>query len=125
MYQRTLARIHFWLSMVGVNVTFFAMLLLGYLGMPRRYATYEMSVGPVEVLTALHQLTTLGAVIITFAQLVWLYNMLTSWVEGPEAGPDPWDLEAAGIRSGEWRWFERTRQPALADGGEETEDGGD
>src|SRR6056297_1846948 len=40
MYQTQLARWHFWLTMIGTNVTFFALLLLGYGGMPRRYATY-------------------------------------------------------------------------------------
>jgi len=120
MYQRTLARWHFWLSMVGVNVTFFAMLLLGYLGMPRRYATYSVTVGPLELLTVLHQAATVGAVIITFAQIVWLYNMVTSWLEGPAADSDPWALGEDGLRSGEWEWFRRKR--AIADGGEESED---
>ncbi|MFB6130041.1 MAG: cbb3-type cytochrome c oxidase subunit I, partial [Salinigranum sp.] len=52
MYQRTLAKWHFWLWMVGNQVTFFAMILLGYGGMPRRYATY------LPKFTTLHQVAT-------------------------------------------------------------------
>jgi len=111
MYQRTLAKWHFWLSMVGVNVTFFAMIILGYGGMPRRYATY------LPQFTSLHQIATLGAVIITIGQLIWLYNMLTSWMEGPKADPDPWDLDGTRLKTAEWQWFEQKRELAIADGG--------
>jgi cytochrome c oxidase subunit 1 len=121
MYQKTLAKWHFWLSMLGVNITFFAMLLMGYLGMPRRYATYDLTVGPLNVLTTLHQAATLGAVIITVAQIIWLYNMVTSWLEGPRVpDADPWNLKENGLRTAEWAWFEQKRETALADGGEES-----
>src|SRR6056297_1894291 len=55
MYGRTLGKWHFWLSMIGTNLTFFAMLLLGYLEMPRRYATYEFdpAVAPLDAITIL------------------------------------------------------------------------
>jgi cytochrome c oxidase subunit 1 len=123
MYQKTLAKAHFWLSMLGVNITFFAMLLMGYLGMPRRYATYDLTIGPIDVLTTLHQSATLGAVIITVAQLIWLYNMVTSWLEGPRVPTaDPWNLEENGLRTPEWAWFEEKRETALADGGEEADE---
>jgi len=123
MYQETLAKAHFWLSMLGVNITFFAMLVMGYLGMPRRYATYDLTIGPVNALTALHQATTLGAVIITVAQIIWFYNMVTSWLEGPRVrNADPWNLEENGVRTAEWVWFEEKRETALADGGEESDE---
>ncbi|WP_049917040.1 cytochrome c oxidase subunit I [Halogeometricum pallidum] len=117
MYQRTLAKWHFWLSNIGVNITFFAMILLGYGGMPRRYATY------LPQFTSLHQITTLGAVIISVAQIIWFYNMVTSWLEGkrvPDA--DPWDLKESGLYTAEWAWFERKRETALADGGENSDE---
>ena len=125
MYQKTIAKMHFWLSMIGVNITFFAMLLLGYLGMPRRYASYSVTVGPIDLLTVLHQATTVGAVIITLAQIIWLYNMVTSWMEGPVVSDaDPWNLEESGLRTREWEWFEQKQETdlAVADGGEETDE---
>jgi cytochrome c oxidase subunit 1 len=108
MYQRTLAKWHFWLSMVGVNVTFFAMLLLGYLGMPRRYATYQFGeFAPLEQVTNFHVIATAGALIILFGQIIWLWNMVESYLEGPEiTDGDPWDLKETGQFSREFQWFE-------------------
>ena len=117
MYQKTLGKAHFWLSMIGTNVTFFAMILLGYGGMPRRYATY------LPEFATLHQAATLGAVFITVAQLVWLFNMVQSYTEGRriEDG-DPWNLADYGLKTAEWEWLERRRATALADGGEDRDD---
>jgi cytochrome c oxidase subunit 1 len=126
MYQKTLAKWHFWLSEIGVSITFFAMLLLGYLGMPRRYATYEFSgaIAPLAQITTLHQVATVGAFIILFGQIIWLWNMTQSYIEGPvvEDG-DPWDLKETGQHSREFQWFEEELTAdedslALTDGGE-------
>jgi cytochrome c oxidase subunit 1 len=118
MYQRTLAKWHFWLSMIGTNVTFFAMLLLGYLGMPRRYATYQFdgAIAPLAQVTTLHQLATVGAFVLGFAQLVWLWNMVESAREGPRVEDgDPWDLKDDGMFTREFQWFEAEK--LAADGG--------
>ena len=117
MYQKTLAKWHFWLSMVGSNVTFLAMLLLGYGGMPRRYATY------LPQFTDMHVIATVGAFIMGFGQLVFVYNIVTSWLEGPEVeDSDPWALEEDGLKTKDWAWFERKRETALTDGGDEDGD---
>jgi cytochrome c oxidase subunit 1 len=118
MYQTKLAHAHFWLSMVGTNVTFFPMVMLGYGGMPRRYAGYDLSVGPVSYFTDLHQIATFGAVLLAVGQLAFVWNVVTSWLEGPEVGSDPWDLEAHDQRTNEWHWRERQRDTpvAVADG---------
>jgi cytochrome c oxidase subunit 1 len=121
MYQKTLAKWHFWLTMIGSNVTFIAMLLLGYGGMPRRYATY------LPQFTNLHVVATVGAFIMGFGQLIFVYNLVVSWLEGRrvESG-DPWDLEDNGMKTKEWAWFERKRETAITDGGDEAvTDGGE
>ncbi|WP_368280868.1 cytochrome c oxidase subunit I [Halorussus rarus] len=127
MYQRTLAKWHFWLSMIGSNVTFFAMILLGYGGMPRRYATYVFNNAElVSMFTNLHLIATVGAFIMGFGQLIFVYNLVTSWLEGPRVrSGDPWDLEDDGLKTKEWAWFERKRENsvAVADGGESLEEG--
>jgi cytochrome c oxidase subunit 1 len=123
MYQRTLGKWHFWLTLLGTNVTFFAMLLLGYLGMPRRYATYtfDATIAPLAQVTSLHQIATVGAVFILFGQLIWLWNMLQSYYEGPtvEDG-DPWGLKDDGMFSREFQWFEA--RLTATDGGEPSDD---
>ena len=127
MYQRTLGKMHFWASMIGTNVTFFAMLALGYLGMPRRYATYEFNpaLAPLDWIQLLHVAATLGAFILAFGQIIWVYNFVVSWLEGPDAGDDPWNLERDGMLGNEFEWHQRRRASAVTDGGEEVAtDGG-
>jgi len=112
MYQRRLGKIHFWLWLVGSNVTFLAMILLGYGGMPRRYATY------LPQFATLHQVASVGALLMFVGGLVWVYNFVVSWLEGPRVeDADPWNLKDNGLRTNEWAWFERKRETALADGG--------
>jgi cytochrome c oxidase subunit 1 len=114
MYQKTLGKAHFWLSMVGTNVTFFAMILLGYGGMPRRYATY------LPEFATLHQVATVGALIIFVGQLIWVWNFFNSWLEGPKVEDgDPWNLDEYDLKTAEWEWYERKIETAIADGGEE------
>jgi len=114
MYQRTLGKAHFWLSMVGTNLTFFAMILLGYGGMPRRYASY------LPEFATMHQLATVGALILLVGQIIFVWNFVSSWLEGPRVEDgDPWNLRESGLYTSEWDWYEKKLQTAIADGGEE------
>ncbi|QCC49324.1 cbb3-type cytochrome c oxidase subunit I [Halobellus limi] len=125
MYQRTLGKWHFWLSMVGTNLTFFPMIFLGYGGMPRRYAGYDLTVGPVAYFADLHRLATLGVFVLAVGQLIFVWNLVSSWLEGAEIDDgDPWNLARDGLLTNEWQWFADTRQTALVDGGTEHVGGG-
>ena len=94
------------------------MIILGYEGMPRRYATYQATVGPIELFTLMHQLATVGALVLTVGQLIFVWNLVQSWLEGPEVDDgDPWDLDEYGQRTREWDWFGRKQETALPDGG--------
>jgi len=124
MYQRRLGKWHFWLSMVGTNITFFAMLFLGYLGMPRRYATYEFNetIAPLTLDTLAHQAATVGAIILLLGQLIFVWNLVQSWLEAPELeDPDPWDLKETDQHGREFQWHERRQETAITDGGEPEE----
>ena len=101
-YDPTLARAHFWLTTLGVAVAFLTMLALGAAGLPRRMATYPAR------FAGFQQVITLGAFLIGFAQVLWLWNMVVSWRSGPvvESG-DVWNLEENGGVTREWRAFER------------------
>ena len=122
MYQRTLAKWHFWLTMLGTNLTFFPMILLGYAGMPRRYATYDVSIGPLELFSLLHQLATVGAFVLAIGQIIFVWNLVQSWLEGPNVEDgDPWNLRegTTNLFTREWDWHERRLETAVADGGQD------
>jgi cytochrome c oxidase subunit 1 len=122
MYQPRLGKFHFWLTMIGTNLTFFPMIVLGHAGMPRRYATYDVAVGPVELFTVLHQLATVGVFVLAFGQLVFVWNVAQSWSEGRTVDEvDPWDLEHSDQLTKEWEWFDRRITTTVPDGGPDTD----
>ncbi len=82
-----LGQIHFWLMLIGVNLTFFSMHILGLLGMPRRIYTYPANFGWDEI----NLLQTIGAYILGIAIMVFFVNLIVSLRNGKEAGDDPWD----------------------------------
>jgi cytochrome c oxidase subunit I len=82
-----LGQVHFWLMLIGVNLTFFPMHILGLLGMPRRIYTYPGNLGWND----LNLLATIGAFTIATAILVFLWNFVISLRSGQPAGTDPWD----------------------------------
>ncbi len=87
MLNDTLGKIHFWLFLIGFNVTFFPQHILGNNGMPRRIYTY-----PADAMWGFeNMLGTAGALIMGSATLIFAYNMFVSFKKGEEAGNDPWD----------------------------------
>ena len=87
MFDERLAKVHFWLMLIGFNMTFFPMHQLGLDGMPRRYADYAAGTGwqPLNVLA------TVGSFIMALSILVFLINFFKTLRSGPPAGDDPWD----------------------------------
>jgi cytochrome c oxidase subunit 1 len=84
-----LGKIHFVLTFLAFNGTFFLMHIVGMHGQPRRYAdytTYELFRG----LVPLNQFMTYSAFILGLSQLIFAYNFLASLVIGPRAGDNPW-----------------------------------
>ena len=84
MYNERLGKLHFWLTFVGFNLTFFPMHLIGMEGMPRRVADYAPKFASLNMFISLASFG-LGA-----SSLVFLYNMITSWRSGPIAPSNPW-----------------------------------
>ena len=82
-----LGQVQFWLMLIGVNLTFFPMHILGLLGMPRRIYTYPDNLGWNEM----NLLETVGAFILAVAILVFIWNFVTTLRNGEAAGDDPWD----------------------------------
>ncbi len=80
------AKVHFWLLVVGFNLTFLPQHELGLRGMPRRVVTY----GAGDHLTFLNRLSTAGAFLVGMSTLPFLWNLWVSWRKPIVAGDDPW-----------------------------------
>jgi cytochrome c oxidase subunit I len=87
MLSEKLGKWHFWLFLIGFHLTFDFMHIPGLEGMPRRIYTYEADRGWMMW----NLIVSSGAIFQTIATLLFVYNMIWSYFNGPEAGPDPWD----------------------------------
>ncbi len=87
MLDERLGRAHFWLMVVGFNLTFFMQHFLGLIGMPRRVYTYP----DVPGWGTLNMVSTVGAVVMGLSVLVFVANVVVSLRRGQPAGDNPWD----------------------------------
>ena len=87
MLNERLGQIHFWLTFIAMNLTFFPMHFSGMLGMPRRIYTYEADRG----WGVFNMICTVGVVFQAVAILIFLWNIARSLAKGRIAGNDPWD----------------------------------
>ena len=86
LYSESLGSWHFWLLIVGFNLTFFPMHILGLMGMQRRIATYPVETG----FLPWNLIETVGAFLMGISILIFIWNIWASWRNGPVAGNDPW-----------------------------------
>jgi cytochrome c oxidase subunit I len=80
-------KIHFWLTVVGFNLTFFVQHILGMLGMPRRVFTYP----DLPHWGTLNMISTVGAFLLLVSVLVLLGNVAVTLRRGERAGANPWE----------------------------------
>ena len=69
MYNETIAKLHFWVIFVGVNLMFFPQHFLGLAGMPRRYIDYP------EVYAGWNQISSWGSYLSAIGVLIFLYGV--------------------------------------------------
>jgi cytochrome c oxidase subunit I len=93
MYNEWLAKLHFWLLFVGINVTFFPQHFLGLAGMPRRYVDYP------DAYWQWNFVSSIGAYIAGVATLVFLYTVYEAFAAKRVAGDNPWGVGATTL---EW-----------------------
>jgi cytochrome c oxidase subunit 1 len=91
LYPDGWARLAAAIIFIGFNLTFFPQYMVGYLGMPRRYAIY-----PPEF-QVLNVMSSAGASILAVGYAIPLVYMIWSMRYGPVAGPNPW-----GAKGLEW-----------------------
>jgi len=87
MLNERLGNWHFWLTFVGMNLTFMPMHWSGLLGMPRRTWVYDSGQG----LEIWNQMSSWGAYLQAVAVIVGFWNLWRSRSRGEVAGHNPWN----------------------------------
>ncbi len=87
MLSELLGKWHFWSMLIGFNLAFGPMHILGLNGMPRRTYRYPEGLG----WEFWNGMATLGTVLIAISFLVFTWNLIRSLRHGEPSGPDPWD----------------------------------
>ncbi len=83
-------KVHFWLTFVGSYGVFWTMHYLGFMGMPRRYYSYDSYQFLPPDMHTLQMIITISALIVGAAQLIFTVNFLAAWLRGKKAPDNPW-----------------------------------
>ena len=89
MMNETLGKIHFFLTFIFLNGTFFTMHILGAVGFPRRLADpyhYETF----RHLLPMNQFMTICAIGMVAVQVIFAFNFIVSMFTGRKVGRNPW-----------------------------------
>jgi cytochrome c oxidase subunit I len=91
MLNDTLGHIHFWITFVGSYAIYYPMHYLGFMGVPRRYYAIEGTNFIPASAQTLNEAITIAALIVGAAQILFLYNLITSYFRGRPSGGNPWN----------------------------------
>jgi cytochrome c oxidase subunit I len=84
MYAEGWGKLHFWLTFIGANLTFFPMHPLGLQGMLRRISSYAPQYEGWNVIASV------GAFLLGISTLPFVVNVIVSCFLGKAAGSNPW-----------------------------------
>jgi cytochrome c oxidase subunit 1 len=85
MYDEKLGKLHFWLTAIFFNITFFPQHFLGLAGMPRRIPDYALQ------FTEFNVMSSIGAFGLGFSQLLLVYVVVKCVRGGEKASAEVWD----------------------------------
>jgi len=85
-YPEVLGKVHFWLTFIGVNITFFPMHFLGLSGMPRRIPDFPDGFLP------FNKIASFGSLITTVGLVLFFYIMYATLVGDERCSANPWDI---------------------------------
>ncbi|MGY4877332.1 cytochrome c oxidase subunit I [Vreelandella aquamarina] len=83
--DETLGKWHFWLSVIGVNLTFFPMHFSGLAGMPRRIPDYALQFADFNMLSSI------GGFMFGFSQLIFVWVLIKAIRGGKKAHAHAWE----------------------------------
>jgi len=94
LYNSFLAKLHFWVTFIGVNVLFFPQHFLGIAGMPRRIADYP------DAYAGWNYVSSMGSYLSAFGVLVFMACVVEAFMKKRPAGDNPWGEGATTL---EWQ----------------------
>ena len=94
MYNSFLAKSHFWITFIGVNLVFFPQHFLGLAGMPRRYVDYP------DAYAGWNFVSSIGSYISAFAVLIFIIGVIEAFMKKRVAEGNPWGEGATTL---EWQ----------------------
>jgi cytochrome c oxidase subunit 1 len=83
-YDESLGRIHFWLTFIGVNLTFFPQHFLGLAGMPRRIPDYP------DAYAGWNMVSSVGSYIAAASAVFFIYVAWRTFTAGEKCPDNPW-----------------------------------
>jgi cytochrome c oxidase subunit I len=87
MLNERIGKLHFWMMLIGFNLTFGPMHILGLQGMPRRIQSYPASLG----LDFWNLVSSIGAFTIALSVLIFIVNAVSTFRKPKGMEADPWD----------------------------------
>ena len=92
-YNETLGKLHFWITFIGVNVTFFPQHFLGLAGMPRRFPDYP------DAYAGWNYVSSIGSYITGIGTLLFVFIVIHTLTKGRRVVGNYW---GAGATTLEW-----------------------
>tara|TARA_R110002096_G_scaffold209855_15_gene397088 strand:- start:775 stop:2514 length:1740 start_codon:yes stop_codon:yes gene_type:complete len=98
MLNDTLGKAHFWVTFLGTYAIYLPMHYIGILGVPRRYYANGTTDFIPDSVASINASITVAALIVGTAQLIFIYNLITSLLKPKDAPDNPWNATSL-----EWR----------------------